>query len=136
LVTEKPVHVDITLKSGIWIEPTKFFKQIEDAGYGARKEDVRLTLTGKINKVDDRLLLTVDDMKPESQTFVLVEGKSKKEKEMKALSDAFKETGIRVDQTVEIEGVWKAPSDKKDKAALPTLTVMRVITPKPKEESK
>lgn len=120
----------------MWIDPPKFFKQIEDAGYGARKEDVRLNLTGKITKVGDRLLLTVDDVKPKSQAFVLVEGKSKKEKETKALAGAFKEAGDLVDKQVEIEGEWKPPLDKKDKAALPTLTVIRIVIPKPKEEGK
>jgi hypothetical protein len=136
LITEKPVHLDITLKSGYWIDPPKFFKQIDDAGYQARRTDVRLTLTGKITQEGDRLLLVLDDVKPGTQKFVLVKGESKKDDVRQKLADAFKEAGDLADKQVELEVEWKAPTDKKDKAALPTLAVIRVLIPKPKVEGK
>lgn len=97
---------------------------------------MRLTLTGKITKDGDRLLLTLDDIKPGVQKFLLVKGDSKKDDAKQKLADAFKEAGDLADKQVELEGEWKVPADKKDKTALPTLTVIRVVMPKPKEEGK
>ena len=126
------MHLDITLKPGVWIEPTRYFQQISDAGYEARKDSVRLTLTGKITKEGDKLFLTLEDVKPNPVKFVLLAGTSKKEEEAKKLAVAFQMAGEHLDQTLELEGTWK-PADKKDKAALPSLMVLRVSLLKPKE---
>jgi hypothetical protein len=120
------VHLDIALKSGVWVEPSKFFVQISEAGYEARKNEVRLTLTGKITQEDDRLLLILDDVKPGPQKFLLAQGESKNEKEAQTLAEAFRKIEGLVGQTVELEGVWQPPTDRKEKSALSRLFVRRV----------
>jgi hypothetical protein len=125
----------VSIKPGVWIEPSRFFQQISDAGYAARKDDVRLTLTGTLVKEGDRLLLRVEDVKPGPQEFLLLPGKSKDEKEASAFAEAFQEASEKVGKTVELEGVWK-PADKKDKTALPTLTLRRVAEIKPNENER
>lgn len=117
------MHLDVTLKPGTWIDPPRFFKQIGDAGYGARKDDTRLTLTGKLTKDGDRLLLTLDDVKPGPQSFVVVRGTSKDAKEAQALDTAWSEAQKLAGQMVELEGRWK-PGEKK--GAPQSLAAIRV----------
>jgi len=135
LSTDKPVHLDVTLKPGAWIDPEKIFRQISDAGYSARKDEVRLTLTGKILKEGDKLFLLLDDIKSGPLKFLLLKGSSKKEQEAKALTEAFQAAGEQGDMTVELEGLWR-PADKRDKSALPMLTVLKVGPARPKEGGK
>lgn len=124
----------MTLKPGAWIDPALFIKQIADAGYEARKDEVRLTLTGKLDKEGDRLLLTLDDVKPEPQKFVIVKGESKKEKETKDFADAYTQAEAFAGKTVQVEGLWKPANTKQDKNALPTLTLTHIGEWKPKNE--
>ncbi len=128
------MHLDVTLKAESWIEPEKFLKQIADAGYEARKDDVRLTLRGKLDKDGDRLILTLDDVQPGPQKFVVTQGESKKEKEAKDFADAYAQAQGLVGKAVEIEGYWKPADKKKVKEALPGLTVTRIAEFKPKTE--
>lgn len=130
------MHLDVTLKPGIWIDPEKFIKQIGDAGYAARKDDIRLTVTGKITKEGDKLLFSMEDVKPGPQKLLLVQGKNKNEKEAKAWADAFMETSNKIGETVELEGFWKPGDTKKDKEALASLSVIRISPVKSEEKEK
>jgi len=120
------VHLDVTLKPDAWVDPEKFVKQIADAGYAARRDEIKLTLTGMLLREGERLLFTMSDVKPGPQTFIIVAVASKVEKDEKAIEEAFKEAGDRVGETVEIEGYWRPADTKKDKNALPTLALIRV----------
>jgi hypothetical protein len=117
----------VTLKEGVWIDIPRFFKQVSDAGYGPRREDVRLTLTGKITEEGNRLLLTVDDVKPGPQVFLLAQGKSKDAKEKGQMEKAFKDARSLVGEVVEMEGVWKPPVNKSEKDTPATLFLRRAI---------
>ena len=130
------MHLDVTLKRGVWIDPAKFIQQIADAGYAARKDDVRVTLTGTVSKGGDRLLVTVDDLKAGSVKFELVLAKGRNEKEASAWSDAFKAVGESAGKPIELEGFWTPANLKKNKDALPTLSVIRFAAVKPDEEGK
>jgi len=68
----------------------------------------------------------MDDVKPGPQTFVLVQGTSKNEAEAKAMITAFGQLAALAGSNVELEGYWKPAGTKKDKAALPTLTLTRI----------
>ena len=127
------MHLDVFLKRGVWIDPPLFFKQVEAAGYGARKNEVIMTLTGKLAREGDRLILTVDDVKPGPQKFVIVKGTSKDSKQNHSFGHAYDEAGKHAGRAVEVDGWWKPPADKKDKNALPTLAVTRVVESKPAE---
>jgi hypothetical protein len=131
LVTSKPVHLEITLKPGVWIDPGKFIKQIADAGYAARKDDIRLTLTGKVTKEGDRLYLSAEDLRPNPEKFLLVQGAAKNPSDIKARIDAFTEVSGLVGQASEVEGLWKPADTRQDRGPQPTLTVIRVGHPKP-----
>ena len=136
LVTVKPVHLEVTLKQGVWIDPAKFIQQIADAGYAARKEDVRITLTGTVSKEGERLFLTADDLKPAPPRFELIQAKGRTEKEAAAWSEAFKAVSAGAGTTVELEGYWTPANTKKNKDALPTLSVTRVAAGKADELGK
>lgn len=125
LDTKKPPHLDITLKPKTWIDPEKFIKQIADAGYAARKEDIRLTLTGKITKEGEKLFFTLEDVNPDPKKFLLKQSTSKDDKEAKAWADAFEEVSRRVGETFELEGFWRPVDTKKGKEALSTLSVIQ-----------
>ena len=129
-MTVKPVHLEVTLKPGIWIDPSRFIKQIADAGYAARKNDIRITLTGKVSKDGDGFLLTVDDLKPEAVQFRLVEGMSKDPKVTGTWNAAFKTVTAAAGQTLEIEGFWTPSNKKKQPNGLPSLSVIRAVAVK------
>ena len=110
-------------------------KQIADAGYGARKEDIRIVLTGKVIRENDQLFFLAEDLKPASQKFSLLKGVSKNEKEAKLWSEAFEKAGSSLGETVEIEGYWKAADTKKDKSAKASLSLIRIKPLKPEEKN-
>jgi hypothetical protein len=106
------------VKPGAWIDPSAYIKSIGDAGYQARKDDVRLTLTGKLSREGDAYLLTLDDVKPGPQVFVVQSATSKNEKEKADFASAFGRLGDMTGQTVELEAFWKPPAKKGEKAIL------------------
>jgi hypothetical protein len=130
------VHLDVTLKRGVWIDPAKFVQQIADAGYAARKDDVRITLTGLISKDGENLLLTAEDLKPGPPKFELIQAKGRNEKEASAWAEAFKVAGASIGKMVELDGYWTPANVKKNKDALPNLAVIRVkeVMPETKKE--
>ena len=119
--------MNIRLKPGVWIEPAAFFKQIEGAGYQARKNDVRLSLTGTVTKEGDELLLSVADVKPGPQVFRLAAAVSKDAKEQATVTDAFGNVGQSVGRSVLLEGYWLPPANKGGRATL----LVRTVGPTP-----
>ena len=112
----------------MWVDPAQFIKQIAGAGYQARKDDLRLTLTGKVTKEGDTYLLTVADVKPGPQVFVLNPATSKDAKEHASFSGAFGALAQRVGQATEVEGFWSPPGKEGDK---PRLLVRQVSSAPP-----
>lgn len=133
LNTKKPVHIDVTIKKGTWIDPQKYIDRIADAGYAARKEDIRLTLTGQLAKEGERLILTMSDVGAAPVKFAVVEGKGKDAAETKQMAEALDATTKLAGQTVEVEGWWR-PVKQKTAGALVELAVVRVILPSVKKE--
>lgn len=87
---------------------------------------MRLTLTGKLERVGDTLALTLDDVMPGPQKLAVIRGESKKEADAKSFEDAYARAQGLAGKAVEIEGYWKPADKKRDKAALPTLAVIGV----------
>jgi hypothetical protein len=106
------------VKPGAWIDPSQYIKSIGDAGYQARKDDVRLTLMGKLSREGDDYLLTLDDVKPGPQVFVVQAATPKNEKERADFATAFGRLGKLTGQEVELEAFWKPSSKKGEKASL------------------
>lgn len=78
-------------------------KTIEEGGYGARREDIRLMLIGTLSKEGESFVLTLGDVKPGPQVF-LVSGEV-------ALLEPL--TG----KPVQFDGFWK-PGKKGERAQL------------------
>ena len=110
----------------MWIDPPQFFNQIKGAGYQPRTDDLRLTLTGQLNREGGRLTLAVHDVKPGPQTLVLVKGSSREAKEDHALAHAYEQASGKAGQAVEIEGWWRPAKGKGENATPPSLIVIRV----------
>lgn len=72
MVEKKSAHLEITLRPGAWVDPAAMVKAIEDGGYGARRAEIRLTLTGSLRRSETGYLLVLEDVKPGPQTFRLV----------------------------------------------------------------
>lgn len=130
------MHLDITLKPGVWIDPAKFIKQIADAGYAARKDDIRLALIGKATKEGDKILFALEDAGQDAPKFMLLKGESKNEKEAKAWKEAYEKASAKAGELIAIEAFWKPADVKKDKDALPTLALIRVSEAKFEAPSK
>ena len=115
----------MTLKRGAWIEPDKFIKQIADAGYEARKDEVKLTMTGKLEKEGETLRFTMDDVGAVPQKFIVRRGTSKREKEAQDFAAAYSKAQDLAGKTVEMEAYWQPADKRKDRNALPSLVVIR-----------
>ena len=85
LVITKPVHIEISLSQGVWIDSSIFTQQIKGAEYEARKDEIKLTLIGTVVKEGDVITFTLSDVKPKMTAFTLQSGKIKKNKEQKQL---------------------------------------------------
>ena len=127
LTTAKAPRLEIALKPGAWIDPPQLFRQIAEAGYQARKDDVRLALTGTITKEGDDLLFTMGDVKPGPRVFRLAEAVSKNTEEQAALTAAFRGAGQSVGRPVQIDAYWQSPAEKEGKATL----LVRQVRPAP-----
>jgi hypothetical protein len=117
--------MDITLKPGVWIDPEKYVKQIADAGYAARKEDIRLTLTGSLAKEGDQLVFTMTDVGSTPVKFTVTEGRAKDANEAKQMMEAYKAAENLAGQAVELEGWWR-PAKQKAPGSMAELAVVRV----------
>ncbi len=126
-MTGKAPHLEIQVKRGAWIDPAQFFRNIRDAGYQARKDDVRLTLTGQVAKQGDQLLFLLNDVKPGPQAFLLAPDTPKDPRERAAFTAAYNDMIRRVGQTVGLEALWKPAADKGGRATL----LVRQIRPAP-----
>ena len=110
--------VRITLRPGAFVDPPVVFRQIAAAGYQARASDVHLSAEGALTKEGDRLLLTLDDVKPGPQTFALAPASSKNAAEQAANTAAFDRLAARAGQRVEVTGSWRAGTGKNGRPTL------------------
>jgi len=58
-----PPVVTVTLKPGAWVDPDRMTRAIRDAGFTPVPEDVRLSLTGKLEARDGRFVLVLSGMR-------------------------------------------------------------------------
>ena len=81
--------------------------EIEKIGYVVRPSDVRLTLTGKIVKQDNRLTLLLDDVQPSPLSFALMPYHEKKRNADPQQDALALELEKQIGKTVEVEGYWR-----------------------------
>ena len=115
LVIKKPAHLEISLKPNVWVDPSKMLKQITDAGYAAREDEIRFTLTGKFTKEGDVITFVLSDIKSEQVSLLITAYKGKDEKRTKENTDAMKSGESLIGQKLEVEGDWLPPPKKQDK---------------------
>ncbi len=53
------------------MDPAALAKAIEGGGYGARRDDIRLTLVGALSKEKESYFFTLNDVQPGPQIFTL-----------------------------------------------------------------
>lgn len=58
-----PPVVTVTLKPGAWVDPERMTKAIKNAGFTPVPEEVRLTLTGRLEARDGRFVLVLSGMR-------------------------------------------------------------------------
>jgi hypothetical protein len=109
-VEKKTAHVEIKIKPKSWVDPSTLAKAIDDAGYKARREEIRLTLTGTLTKENDSYIFTLDDVaSTKAQPFIL-SGDN-------ALLEQF------VGKSVRVEGAWKPAPKGESRAKLQLLKI-------------
>jgi hypothetical protein len=96
----KPARVEITVKSGAWVDPVRVLQQISDAGYSPIRADVVMTVTGWVMN-GDQPTLTIDGLTGAPRAFTLMQGEDKDAKRSAALADAYAALSALNDQIVE-----------------------------------
>jgi hypothetical protein len=109
-VEKKTAHVEIKLKPKTWVDPSALAKAIDEGGYKARREEIRLTMTGTLSRENDVYLFTLGDMTTQPPLVFKVLGDS-------VLLEPL------VGKSVKIEGAWKAI---KKGESYPTLQLLKI----------
>jgi len=89
---------------------------------------VRLTLTGKILKQDNRLTLRLDDVEPQQPSFELIPYRDKSHNANQPQDVLSQELEKQVGKTVEVEGYWR---EAQKGGSMPTLRVTRCASSPP-----
>jgi hypothetical protein len=109
-VEKKTAHVEIKIKSKSWVDPSALAKAIDQSGYKARREEIRLTLTGILTKENDVYLFTLGDVTPTKvQPF--------------ALSGDSATLEPLVGKAVRLEGAWQPAPKGESRAKLQVLKI-------------
>ena len=112
------VRVVVTLRPGAWIEPEQLFRQIALTGYKARPDDVSLTLRGRVTRsLEGALLLTVSDITPGPQRFLLAPADDNAARELEKLGTEPRDT--------EVEARWRPVPPHHPQPALLSVTRAR-----------
>lgn len=116
LHTVGTTRLQIGLKPGVWIAPSRLLKQIVNAAFQPRYKDFQLTLSGVLKKDGSDWSLVVNDFKSKPMTFRIIfeEGKTPKEGKARKSIDELEERAGKLDGLdVELEGWWRNPEDTK-----------------------
>jgi hypothetical protein len=95
--------MEVKLKPGAWVDPAKMTETIHRAGYTPILTDVRLTVTGRLEKRGEALVLALEGMKPPVELTVVPHPASPQ-----AGPDLARAAG----GTVQVEGYWTAAAPK------------------------
>jgi hypothetical protein len=93
----KPPHMEVRLKPGAWVDPSKMTDTIRRAGYTPIASDVRLTVTGKVEKRGEALVLVLDNMKAPVELTAVAHSSS---------PETAPHLARHVGDLVEVEGYW------------------------------
>ncbi len=110
LTTGAPAHLDVTLKPGVWVDPARMTRVVNDVGYEARRDDVRLTVVGRLEIEGTGYRLVVGDVSP-AQAFSLVAYAGKDGGSRKASGGGMAALPGLAGHPVELSGFWKPDAD-------------------------
>ena len=114
--------MEVKLKPGAWVEPAKMTDTIRRAGYTPILNDVRLTVTGKVEKRGEALILVLDQMKTPVELTAAPHPSTPE-----AVSALARHAG----EVIEVEGYWT--SQEARKLALTRVKEQGGSTDKPRE---
>jgi hypothetical protein len=118
----------VTLKPGVWVDPAQMLQKVKDAGFKAVPEDVRLTVTGKVEKRGDGLVIVLDQMKSPVELMVVA---------AKDNPDTAAHLNRHVNETVELEGLWgPAPPGQSGAGSLAATAIYGAEDKKPSSDKK
>ena len=91
----RETRIEVSSRSGIWLDPALLLKQIARAGYEARRGDVLVRATGRLRRVGDRWTLALEQPGGAAREVALVGAPG---------------PGWVEDAAVEVRGLWR-PGD-------------------------
>jgi hypothetical protein len=94
----KPQHLDVRLKPGAWVDPARMMQTIHDAGFKAVPEDVRLTVTGMVEKRGEALVIALDKTKTPVALAVVPHAST---------PETAPHLARHLGELVEVEGYWR-----------------------------
>jgi hypothetical protein len=100
----KPPHMAVKLKPGAWVDPAKMTDTIRRAGYTPMLNDVRLTVTGKVEPRGEALVLVLDQMKTPLELTAASHPSA---------PEAAPALARHAGAMVEVEGYWTSQEPKK-----------------------
>jgi hypothetical protein len=105
----KPPHMQVRMKPGFWPDLPKMQETIKEAGYQPILDRTELVVTGKVVKQGDRLVLEVDKLKTPTTLLILPAEDD---------PDTAAHLERHLGETVELEGLWRAPAEGSASASL------------------
>lgn len=91
--------MDVRLKPGAWVDPARMLRIIRDAGFKPVPADVRLTVTGRVERRGEALVIALDGLRSPVELAVVPHASS---------PDTADHLALHVDQLVQVEGFWLA----------------------------
>jgi hypothetical protein len=95
--------MEVKLKPGAWVDPAQMMNNIRRAGYTAITTDVRLTVTGKVEKRGDALVVVLDEMKTPIELTAAAHRSS---------PETAPHLAQHVGQLMQVEGYWQSAKPK------------------------
>ena len=95
----KPQHMDVWLRPGAWVDPAKMLALTRRSNLKALPDEIRLTVTGRVEQQDGSLRVALDEMKTPVELVIVPDAKAPEQ-----AAHLAAEAGSRV----EVEGYWHA----------------------------
>lgn len=92
-----PQHMEVRLQPGAWVDPARMLKLARKSNLKSLPDDTRLTVTGKVEKRDERLVVVLDQMRTPVELTVVPHSSA---------PESAAQLARRAGEWVEAEGYW------------------------------
>lgn len=99
----KPQHMEVRLQTGAWVDPNQMLRLVRKSNLKAVPDDIRLTVTGTIQRRGDAHVLLLDQMKTPVQLNLVPHSSA---------SDSATRLSDHAGQRVEVSGYWSPGATK------------------------